>query len=61
MRIIEDDIQEISKKNFKKKGGLFSSHGTPYDYASIMHYDETAFSVSGNKTIIPLQANVTIM
>eukprot|EP00092_Neocalanus_flemingeri_P041465 GFUD01045151.1.p1 GENE.GFUD01045151.1~~GFUD01045151.1.p1 ORF type:complete len:237 (-),score=62.52 GFUD01045151.1:186-860(-) len=60
VRIVEDDILEDSKKNFKKKDDLFSSYGTPYDYESIMHYNEDAFSVSGNNTIIPLQPNTTL-
>ena len=62
VRIVEDDISELSQqKNFEKKSSLFSSYGTPYDYNSIMHYDEYAFSVSGNKTIIPLQTNITLV
>ena len=49
-----------SKDNFEKKGALFSSHGTPYDYDSIMHYEDTAFSATGKKTILPLLPNITI-
>ena len=60
MRVIEDQIIEESKKNFAKKGSLFSSYGTPYDFESIMHYDEEAFSISNEKTIIPLLPNTTI-
>ena len=35
--------------------------GTPYDYYSIMHYTEYAFSVNGQKTIIPKQAGVNLI
>lgn len=33
---------------------------TPYDYASIMHYPNAAFSKNGLPTIVPLQPNVQI-
>lgn len=33
---------------------------TPYDYGSIMHYGKTFFSINGEETITPKQANVTI-
>ena len=61
VKIVEDDILKKAMTNFEKKGALFSSYSTPYEYDSIMHYDENAFSVSGNKTIIPLQDGVTLM
>ena len=60
VRIVEDQIIEESKKNFEKKDALFSSYGTPYDYDSVMHYDEDAFSMSGTKTIVPIIANITL-
>ena len=58
VRIVEENISELY--NFQKKGSKFSSSGTPYDYDSIMHYGGYDFSVSGAKTIIPLQPNITL-
>ena len=61
MRIVDAEILVDSKNNFEKKDALFSSHGTPYDFDSVMHYDNTSFSTSGAKTIIPLEDNITLM
>merc|ERR1719318_1924221 len=60
VRIVDAEISVDSKKNFEKKGSLFSSYGTPYDFDSVMHYDDTAFSTSRAKTIIPLEDNITL-
>ena len=61
VRIVDAEISVDSKKNFEKKDALFSSYGTPYDFHSVMHYDDTSFSTSGAKTIIPLEDNITLM
>ena len=61
VKIVEEEILEVEKKNFERKESLFSSYGTPYDYGSIMHYEEKAFSKSGKKTILPLMQDVKIM
>ena len=58
---MQDEISDDGKKNFEKKDALFSSYGTPYDYDSVMHYGENAFSKSGKKTIIPLMDNIELM
>jgi len=52
-------VQNIEPKhlqNFDKVSShLFGNFETPYDYYSIMHYDNTAFSRNGDYTIIPRQ------
>lgn len=40
--------------NFQKySSGYITSFNLPYDYDSIMHYSNNAFSVNGNITIVP--------
>ena len=51
---------EILHSLLEKKGSLFSSFNTPYDFSSIMHYGAYDSSKSGKKTIIPLMDNVKI-
>ena len=46
--------------NFNKYTN-FQTFETPYDYRSIMHYNEYAFSNNGQKTIVPLQAGITLV
>jgi len=46
-----NNIQSRAKFNFNKASGT-SSHGTPYDYDSMMHYPGKAFSSNGGYTII---------
>ena len=50
-----------TQNNFQKyNSSTVYTFGTPYDYASVMHYEATAFSSNGQPTITPLQAGVTI-
>ncbi len=53
------NVKSNAVSNFEKYTGDY--FGTPYDYYSIMQYDEYAFSTNGEKTIIPKQAGVTLI
>ena len=47
--------------NFQKyNSSTVNTQNTTYDYVSVMHYDEYAFSSNGLPTIVPLQSNVQI-
>ncbi len=59
VRISYENIQDGMADQFDKYTGKYFS--TPYDYNSIMHYDETAFSKNGLKTITPLQAGIDLI
>ena len=47
--------------NFDKMTNTVTTQGFPYDYRSIMHYEDTAFSKNGQKTMVPLQSGVTLL
>ncbi|XP_035430856.2 seminal metalloprotease 1 isoform X1 [Spodoptera frugiperda] len=56
-----DNIIPEYKKNFiKYSNKTLTNFGVPYDYNSVLHYWESAFTANGNNTIIPLKENVTI-
>ena len=38
VKIHHENIAETARANFEKKMEGFNARGTPYDYASIMHY-----------------------
>jgi hypothetical protein len=47
--------------NFEKyDSSIVNTMNTPYDYASLMHYEPEAFSSNGEPAILPLQPNVII-
>lgn len=56
VEIVWKNIQLGTESNFNAysddKIDLF---GSPYDYESVMHYSDTAFSANGKRTIVPLK------
>lgn len=53
--IKQQNIRSGAAGNFAKYSREYiDTHGTPYDYGSIMHYRATAFSANGQPTIVPL-------
>lgn len=59
IQIAWDNIKSGHEYNFKQHLTDGKDIG-PYNYDSIMHYSEYAFSSNGKKTIIPLTNNVKI-
>ncbi|XP_018323799.1 zinc metalloproteinase nas-13-like [Agrilus planipennis] len=56
-----DNIEKVHKHNFEKYSEKEVSHfGVPYDYGSVMHYSDYAFSKNGKKTIEAKKPNVTL-
>ncbi|KAI8442421.1 hypothetical protein MSG28_005935 [Choristoneura fumiferana] len=56
-----DNIKAGSENNFKKADAKRTNDfGVPYDYNSVMHYSEYAFSKNGRKTIEPKVGGVTL-
>ncbi|XP_012674395.2 high choriolytic enzyme 1-like [Clupea harengus] len=59
VRIIYQNIMRGQEHNFRKKNT--NNLGTPYDYGSVMHYSQNAFSRNGKPTIVPIpDPNVAI-
>nr|BAC16237.1 myosinase-I [Heterololigo bleekeri] len=62
VKIMFDNIKEKDKNNFLKlMPPEINTQGLPYDYNSIMHYEESSFAIDRFKpTIVPLKKNVNI-
>lgn len=61
VQIVWKNIISGLEYNFAKyNNDSVTDFGVPYDYNSVMHYSETAFSKNGNKTIIALKENVIV-
>ncbi|XP_065087659.1 zinc metalloproteinase nas-4-like [Ochlerotatus camptorhynchus] len=59
--IVWENIEQGHGHNFEKYNSTFvTGFNVQYDYGSVLHYSDTAFSVNGNRTIVPKDANVTI-
>jgi hypothetical protein len=50
----------FQQSNFEKLawGSSALQQGTPYDFASLMHYETNAFSKNGKPTLVARQAGV---
>ncbi|KAL1396731.1 hypothetical protein pipiens_010319 [Culex pipiens pipiens] len=56
-----DNVKEWEQKNMEKSAvGEIDDFGMTYDYESIMHRSELAFTVNGKPTILPLHANIEL-
>lgn len=55
VKIVDENIRDGSENNFKKyNSSVVTDFGIPYDYGSVLHYSQFAFSKNGEKTIVPL-------
>jgi len=57
-----ENVESNMRHNFNKYvwGSTVQDQGSNYDYASIMHYETTAFSMNGKPTMVPRQAGAVI-
>lgn len=54
IEVVWDKINPKFNANFDKYGtDMMTNFNVEYDYGSVLHYSDTAFSIDGSKTIIP--------
>uniref|UniRef100_A0A182Q180 Metalloendopeptidase n=1 Tax=Anopheles farauti TaxID=69004 RepID=A0A182Q180_9DIPT len=59
--IIWENIEKGTENNFNiYTDSVVTDFGVRYDYGSVMHYGATAFSINGQRTIVPKDPNATI-
>ncbi|XP_053677815.1 seminal metalloprotease 1-like [Anopheles nili] len=59
--IVWENIEQGTENNFNKyNSDVVTDFNVKYDYGSVMHYGATAFSVNGQRTIIPKDPNASI-
>ncbi|GAB0097191.1 hypothetical protein DMENIID0001_128040 [Sergentomyia squamirostris] len=56
VKVVWDNVKDGMAQNFEKYDlATSSNYDIPYDYGSVMHYSQKAFSKNKNYTIVPLQ------
>uniref|UniRef100_A0A182P9T8 Metalloendopeptidase n=1 Tax=Anopheles epiroticus TaxID=199890 RepID=A0A182P9T8_9DIPT len=59
--IIWENIEQGKENNFNiYNSNTVTDFNVRYDYGSVMHYGPTAFSINGQRTIVPKDPNATI-
>jgi hypothetical protein len=62
LQINLQNVEAGQEHNFNKYvwGSTVLNQGSPYDYASIMHYGQDFFTMNGKPTMVPRQAGAVI-
>lgn len=61
VKIVWENIVQPARHNFRKYNSFsVSDFGVGYDYDSVLHYSQRAFSANGQDTIVPKQSGAQI-